>query len=95
LPGPSARLHDPITALTCEIPGLICSANRGSQTTVIENAGRVSQPEHLAPPPAVSVLTMRARAFSASLEPLIPLLRNARRDTGFPAAASPRATMRA
>ena len=31
---------------------------------------------------------MRARAFGASFEPLTPLLRSARRDTGFPAAAS-------
>ena len=42
--------------------------------------------------PASSPLIMRARAFSASLEPLTPPLRNARRDTGFPAAASLRAT---
>jgi len=41
--------------------------------------------------PASSALSMRARAFSASLEPVTPPLRNARRDTGFPAAASLRA----
>jgi hypothetical protein len=38
---------------------------------------------------------MRARAFSASFEPLTPPRRNARRDTGFPVAASLLATMRA
>ncbi len=38
---------------------------------------------------------MRARAFSASLEPVTPLLRNAHRDTGLPAAASLPATMQA
>jgi hypothetical protein len=37
---------------------------------------------------ASSALISRARAFKAALEPLIPLLRKARRDTGFPAAAS-------
>ena len=44
---------------------------------------------------ARSALIVCARAFRASLEPLTPPLRNARRDTGFPAAASLRATMRA
>lgn len=43
---------------------------------------------------ASSVLSLRASALSASLEPLIPLLRKARRDTGFPCAASRRATRR-
>ena len=45
--------------------------------------------------PASSALIMRARAFRASLEPVTPPLRNARRDTGFPAAASLRAITRA
>ena len=36
-----------------------------------------------------------ARAFRAALEPLIPLLPKARRDTGFPAAASLLAIRRA
>ena len=45
--------------------------------------------------PASSALSMRARAFKASLEPVTPPLRNARRDTGFPAAASLRAITRA
>ena len=38
---------------------------------------------------------MRARAFRAWLEPLIPSLRRARRDTGFPAAVSLLAIRRA
>ena len=46
-------------------------------------------------PPASSALSMRATAFRASLEPVTPPLRNARRDTGFPAATSLRATTRA
>ena len=45
--------------------------------------------------PANSLLRMRAKTFSASLEPLTPPERNARRDTGFPAAASRRAIARA
>ena len=45
--------------------------------------------------PASSASTVRARAFRASLEPLTPPLRNARRDTGFPSVAHPRATVRA
>jgi len=45
--------------------------------------------------PARSALIMCARALRASLEPVTPPLRNARRDTGSPAAASLRATMRA
>jgi hypothetical protein len=45
--------------------------------------------------PARSALIRCARALRAWLEPLTPPLRNARRDTGFPAAASRRATMRA
>lgn len=43
----------------------------------------------------VSALIMRARAFKASLDPLIPPLRKARRDIGFPAAASLLAMRRA
>jgi hypothetical protein len=35
------------------------------------------------------------QAFKASLEPVTPPVRNARRDTGFPAAASLRAITRA
>jgi hypothetical protein len=45
--------------------------------------------------PAISLLIMRARAFSVSLEPFTPLLHNARCDTGFPAAASLRPALRA
>jgi hypothetical protein len=45
--------------------------------------------------PASSVLIMRARAFRAWLEPVTPPLRNARRDTGLPVAASLWAIMRA
>jgi len=45
--------------------------------------------------PASSVLSVRARAFKAWLEPVTPPSRNARRDTGLPAAASRRATVRA
>jgi len=45
--------------------------------------------------PGGSALSMRARAFKASLEPVTPPLRNARRDTGFPAEASLRAITRA
>jgi len=45
--------------------------------------------------PARSALIMCARALRASLEPLTPPLRNARRDTGLPVAASLRAIMRA
>ena len=45
--------------------------------------------------PASSALIVRARAFRAWLEPLIPSLRRARLDTGFPAAASLLAAMRA
>jgi hypothetical protein len=45
--------------------------------------------------PARSALIMRARALSAAFEPVMPPLRNARRDTGRPAAASLRATIRA
>jgi hypothetical protein len=45
--------------------------------------------------PAASALSISARAFRLSLDPLIPPLRNARRETGLPAAASSRATMRA
>jgi hypothetical protein len=45
--------------------------------------------------PASSALISRATAFRAALEPLIPLLRKARRDTGFPAAASLLAIRRA
>ena len=45
--------------------------------------------------PASSALISRARAFRAALEPLIPPLRKARRDTGFPAAASLLAIRRA
>lgn len=37
-------------------------------------------------------LNMRASVFRASLDPLTPLLRSARRDTGFPASASSQAT---
>jgi hypothetical protein len=44
---------------------------------------------------ALSVLSSRASLFSASLEPLTPPLRSARRDTGFPAAASCLARSRA
>ena len=46
-------------------------------------------------PPMSSVPIVRASAFKASLEPVTPPLRNLRRDTGFPAAASLRAIMRA
>ncbi len=45
--------------------------------------------------PASSALIVRARAFRAWLEPLIPSLRRARLDTGLPAAASLLAAMRA
>jgi hypothetical protein len=45
--------------------------------------------------PGGSALSMRARAFKASLEPVTPPVRNARHDTGFPAAASLRAITRA
>ena len=45
--------------------------------------------------PARSALIMRARAFSAAFESVTPLLRNARRDTGLPAAASLLVTIRA
>ena len=45
--------------------------------------------------PASSALIVRARAFRAWLEPVTPPLRNARRDIGFPAAASLRAITRA
>jgi hypothetical protein len=45
--------------------------------------------------PASSALIMRARAFRAWLEPMTPPLRNARRDTGFPAASNLRAITRA
>ena len=45
--------------------------------------------------PASSALIVRARAFRAWLEPLIPSLRRARLDTGFPAAASLSAATRA
>src|SRR5271166_2305460 len=45
--------------------------------------------------PASSALIVRARAFRAWLEPLIPSLRRARLDTGFPAAASLLAATRA
>ena len=38
-----------------------------------------------------SAVIMRARAFKAWLEPVTPPLRNARRDTSFPATASLRA----
>jgi hypothetical protein len=44
---------------------------------------------------ASSALSRRASLFSASLEPLIPPLRSARRDIGVPAAASLLATSRA
>jgi len=44
---------------------------------------------------ASSALILCARALSASLQPLTPLLRRARRDTGFPAAASLRPIRRA
>jgi hypothetical protein len=44
---------------------------------------------------ASSALILRARAFRAWLEPLIPLLLRARRDTGFPAAISLLAIRRA
>jgi hypothetical protein len=44
---------------------------------------------------ASSALIVRARAFRASVDPLTPPLRNARRVTGCPAAASLRATTRA
>src|SRR5690348_2427979 len=45
--------------------------------------------------PASSALIVRARAFRAWLEPLIPSLRRARLDTGFPAAVSLLAAARA
>ena len=45
--------------------------------------------------PASSALILRARAFRAWLEPLIPSLRRARLDTGLPAAASLLAATRA
>ena len=45
--------------------------------------------------PASSALIVRARAFRAWLEPLIPSLRRARLDTGLPAAASLLAATRA
>ena len=45
--------------------------------------------------PASSALSTRAKAFKASFEPFTPPQRNARRDTGFPAATSLRATTRA
>src|SRR4029079_12890796 len=45
--------------------------------------------------PASSALIVRARAFRAWLEPLIPSLRRARLDTGLPAAVSLLAAMRA
>jgi len=38
---------------------------------------------------------IRARAFKASLEPVTPPVRNARRDTGFPVTASLRAITQA
>jgi SOS regulatory protein LexA len=44
---------------------------------------------------ASSALTWRARALRASLEPLMPLLRNARRETGLPDATSRLAASRA
>ena len=40
------------------------------------------------PASASSALILRSRAFRAWLEPLIPSLRRARRDTGFPVAVS-------
>jgi hypothetical protein len=45
--------------------------------------------------PAISALSVHARAFKASLDPRIPALRKARRDTGFPAEASLLAISRA
>ena len=45
--------------------------------------------------PASSALMVRARAFRAWLEPLIPSLRRERLDTGVPAAASLLAATRA
>lgn len=45
--------------------------------------------------PASSALNVRASAFRAWLEPETPPLRNARREIGFPAAASLRAITRA
>jgi hypothetical protein len=45
--------------------------------------------------PASSALIVRARAFRAWLEPLIPALRRARLDTGLPAAVSLSAATRA
>src|ERR1017187_9507201 len=45
--------------------------------------------------PASSALIVRARAFRAWLEPLIPSLRRVRLDTGFPAAVSLLAARRA
>jgi hypothetical protein len=66
-----------------------------SGRTVDEHAARPHRPGNRYLSSASSALSMRARAFSDSLEPVTPAPRNARRDSGFPAAASLRATSRA
>jgi hypothetical protein len=62
---------------------------------VSDHAAAPSRPGAARLVPASSALISRAMAFRAALEPLIPLLRKARRDTGFPAAASLLAIRRA
>ena len=62
---------------------------------VSDHVAALSRPGAARLVPARSALISRARAFRAALEPLIPLLRKTRRDTGFPAAASLLAIRRA
>ena len=101
-----AAAHDRYRPLSCAAPA---GRSGGAHAAAIPGAPGVGEmlswlvgnpPDagvfHPLPaPPTSSALIVRASAFKASLEPVTPPLRNACRDTGFPAAASLRAIMRA
>jgi hypothetical protein len=103
---PPNRIHldKALTGTTRARPGLdqALAAVRAGDTLVVPKLDRLARSVPTLPGlagttavPASSALIVRARAFRAWLEPLIPALRRARLDTGLPAAASLLAAMRA